>query len=340
MAPNFKITMTIQDFPYASPSARKRADLKMLGAELAKSELFQDAPECLLDFVTEQSIPRTLVRGEILLSPQRENHYVYVLLSGTLSLHFEAPDSPEIRELPAGVSVGEMSLIDETPPSAYVIAKEACRVLPIHRALLFSLVSDANVVTRNLLRLLTQWIKANTHQIVQNRRQIRELADCATMDSLTGLYNRRWLDNAFPRMLAQQVEEDGPLSILIIDIDRFKIYNDSQGHRAGDLALIALSEVLRETVRPGDSTIRYGGDEIVVLLQNTAEKEGLAIAERIRRSVETKSVSRSDGNPLAGITVSIGLATNNSESTPESLISEADRNLYRAKAEGRNRICH
>ncbi|MGE5386504.1 MAG: GGDEF domain-containing protein [Betaproteobacteria bacterium] len=313
--------------------------MKLLAAELAKSELFQDAPECLLDFVIQQCVPRALERGEILLSPERENHYVYVLLSGKFSLHFEAPDSPEIRELPAGVSVGELSLIDETPPSAYVIAKESCRVLPIHRTLLFSLISDANVVSRNLLRLLTQWIKANTRHIVQDRRQIAELADCATIDSLTGLHNRRWLDNALPCLIGHQLKEQTPLSVLLIDVDHFKIYNDSQGHRGGDLALIALSEVIAATIRPCDFSARYGGDEIVVLLQNTDENEAMTVAERIRRTIETKSIVCSDGTRLGAITVSIGLACSDADSTPESLMMAADRQLYRAKAEGRNRIC-
>lgn len=331
--------MTFQNSIHSSSPIRNRAGMKSLAAELAKSELFQDAPESLLDFVLEQCAPRALVRGEILLSPEHGNDHVYVLLSGTLSLHFETPDSPEIRELAAGVSVGEMSLIDETPPSAYVIAKESCRVLPIHRGLLFSLVADANVVTRNLLRLLTQWIKANTQHIVRDRRQIRELADCADIDSLTGLYNRRWLDRALPRLIARQALEDLPLSLLIIDVDHFKDFNDSQGHHGGDLALISLSNILKATVRPGDFCTRYGGDEIVVLLKDTDEDEAAMVAERICEIVSANSVLRPGGAPLASITVSIGLATSDAQSTPESLLASADSKLYRAKAEGRNRVC-
>lgn len=161
----------------------KWGSMKAIATQLAKSELFQGAPESLLFFVIEQTHPRELERGEVLLSPDSENDHVYVLLSGLLSLHFEAPDSPEIRELAPGISVGEMSLIDETRPSAYVIAKEPCRVLPIHRSVLFSLISDANVVSRNLLRLLTQWIKANTSRIVEDGQRIRELADHADQNS-------------------------------------------------------------------------------------------------------------------------------------------------------------
>lgn len=157
----------------------KWGEMKNIAAQLAKSELFREAPESLLFFVIEQSTPRELKAGEVLLSPECENNHVYVLLSGLLSLHFEAPDSPEIRELEPGVSVGEISLIDETPPSAYVLAKMPSRVLPIHRSVLFGLLAEPNVVTRNLLRQLTRWIKANTAHIIQDGRRIRELIDCA-----------------------------------------------------------------------------------------------------------------------------------------------------------------
>lgn len=317
----------------------KWGSMKAIAAELAKSELFRDAPESLLFFVIEQTAPRELACGEILLSPERENDYVYVLLSGMLSLRFEAADAPEIRELAPGVSVGELSLIDETPPSAYVVAKVPSRVLPIHRSLLFGLVSEANVVSRNLLRLLTRWIKANTSHIVQDRQRIRELVDCVDMDSQTGLYNRRWLDGALPRLLAKHVEENGQLGVLLIDIDHFKHYNDTQGHQAGDSALVALSNILRATLRPGDFSARFGGDEVVMLLLNTSAEESLAMAERIRQLVESQAIVRGDGTCLPAVAVSIGIAISHAGATPESLMAAADAQLYRAKAEGRNRVC-
>lgn len=312
--------------------------IKTIAAELAKSELFRDAPESLLFSVIEQTQPRDLVAGEILLSPENENNYVYVLISGRLALHFESPDAPEVRELDPGVSVGEMSLIDETPPSAYVIAKQDSRVLPIHRSLLFNLISGANVVSRNLLRLLTGWLKANTAHMVRDQQRIRELAACADMDSQTGLYNRRWLDNSFPRLIADHIEGGSPLSLLLLDIDFFKNYNDTQGHQAGDSALISLSNVLRSCLRPEDCAARYGGDEFVILLRHLAKPEAFALAEKIRQTVESRAVICANGSSLPHITVSIGMVMCTARSTPETLMALADAQLYHAKAEGRNRV--
>lgn len=308
--------------------------------EVANNELFKDAPEEVIIRIVAEATPLALSSGEVLLSPMRDNHHVFLLLSGTLALHFDSLDSPEIRELPTGVSVGEMSIIDDEPPSAYIVAKTDCRVLPLHRDTLKRLIAETSPVTSNLLRLMTKWINANTRRIVQDRLRIRELTDHANIDGLTGLYNRRWLDNTLARLLEQTRKDSMPFTILFIDVDNFKPYNDTHGHESGDRALIALSEVLKTTSRPYDFPTRYGGEEFLILLQNTEAEIGIRIAERLRQAVEEKSVVSSDGTPLPGITISIGLATSEADSTPKSLIAAADSRLYQAKRTGRNRLCH
>lgn len=314
--------------------------MNRIAQELAQTDMFRDVPEAMVRMVLERASPLELAPGEVLLSPERDNHHVYLLLSGTLALHFDSPDSPEIRELRKGVSVGEMSIIGDAPPSAYVIAKEASRVFPVHRDLVQEMVTDSNPVARNLLGLLTQWMKDNTRRIVQDRTQIWELTDRANLDSLTGLNNRRWLDNALPRLVAQAKKCGQPLCLLLIDVDHFKDYNDSHGHQGGDRALSALGAVLKTTVRPYDFAARYGGEEFLVLLQQTAAQEGLMVAERIRQAMEAKAIACSSGAVLPGITVSIGLATSEPDASAETLIGAADQQLYRAKQEGRNRVCH
>lgn len=313
--------------------------MSLIKSELAQTDLFRNVTDDILSLVRAQASPRDLAAGEVLLSPERENHHVYLLLSGLLTVHFDAPDSPIIRELAKGASVGEMSVIDGTLPSAYVIAHEASRVFPIHRDLIQHLVSDNNPVGRNLLQMMTCWMKANTQRIVKDRQQIWELTDHANVDGLTGLYNRRWLDNAFGRLLLQAGQGNQPLCLLLLDVDQFKHYNDTQGHQGGDQALIALGNILKTTLRPYDFATRYGGEEFLILLPNTGLEEGLMAAERIRRTTEGKKIQMPDGTPLPGITVSIGVTVyDDGHSTPEALIGAADAMLYRAKENGRNCI--
>lgn len=159
-------------------------------ADLAKTNLFRDVPNAILRRVFEHTAPRELAAGEILLSPERDNRHVYVLLSGTLSLRFDSPESPEVRELQAGVSVGEMSAIDDTRPSAYVIAKTPSRVLSIHSDMLQQLVEESHPIARNLLRLMSQWIKANTRHIANDQTQIQRLTSTIRRVTAQGLDQR------------------------------------------------------------------------------------------------------------------------------------------------------
>jgi diguanylate cyclase (GGDEF)-like protein len=307
-----------------------------LAEELAQTELFLSVPESIIHMVLDQAEPLALAPGDVLLSPEQDNHHMYLLLSGKLAIHFGSLDSPEIRELHKGISVGEMSIIDGPQPSAYVVAKEASRVFPIHRELLQQLVAKTSPVGSNLLRLLTLWMKENTLRIVKDRKQIWELTDHANIDALTGLYNRRWLDNALARLLEQAKKTEIPFCILLLDIDNFKKYNDTQGHLGGDQALIAMGDVLKTTVRAYDFATRYGGEEFLILLPNTELKEGLIVAERIRQAAEKKVITSDDGKILPGVTISIGLAMKAADSSTHTLIAAADAQLYRAKNEGRN----
>lgn len=159
-------------------------------AALAATELFRDASAETLALVREHASVRDLAAGEILLSPTLPNQHIYLLLAGALALRFDSPQAPEVRELLPGVSVGEMSIIDDAPPSAYVIAKVASRVFPIHRDLLQRLIAGSNPVARNLLRLMSQWLKANTRHIAADQNQIRRLTATIREVSAQGLDQR------------------------------------------------------------------------------------------------------------------------------------------------------
>ena len=304
--------------------------------ELAQTELFRGVPENMINLALKNATPLELAKGEVLLSPECENHFLYLLLSGSFAVHFDSIKSPEIRELTKGVSVGEMSIIDGTRPSAFVIAKEPSKVLPIHRDVLQGLLAETSPIASNLLRMLTPWLKANTQRIVQDRQQIWELTDHANIDALTGLYNRRWMDNSLSRLLEQSIVGGQQLCILLIDVDHFKKYNDTQGHPGGDQALLAMGEVLKATVRPYEFASRYGGEEFMVMLPNTNKDGGIVTAERIRLAAEKKAIISPEGNQLPSITISIGIAVSDPHSTPQTLIAAADAQLYRAKEEGRN----
>jgi diguanylate cyclase (GGDEF)-like protein len=305
---------------------------EVLIEQLATVALLRGLDEQTLYCIAVGATAMHLYAGDILLSPERNNDTVYLLLSGTLSVHFVTPESPEISELEQGVSVGEISVIDNGYPAAYVIAKSECLVFPMSRDLVLDLVEGEGPFAHNMLRQIALWVRTNKHHFVQARMRIEELTSAAHLDGLTGLYNRRWLDRALPRLL----EVEAPHGLLMIDVDDFKDYNDTHGHQSGDQALITLANVLKTTLRPYDYAARYGGEEFVVLLPNVDRQECIDVAERIRHTIAASEIHNVDGTRLPGITISIGAAAFHPGMNFKTLIGAADAQLYRAKAEGRN----
>jgi diguanylate cyclase (GGDEF)-like protein len=164
---------------------------------------------------------------------------------------------------------------------------------------------------------------------IELRRLNSELEDLALHDPLTGLANRRLMDIMLSKSLARAVRYARPLSIVMVDIDHFKAYNDSYGHMAGDRMLSDVAAIIAGRTREGDLAVRYGGEEFLVLLHHTDMKGARTAAEEMRQAVETN----------LGITISLGVAAFSPEAgTAADLISLADDALYRAKQNGRNRV--
>ena len=164
-----------------------------------------------------------------------------------------------------------------------------------------------------------------------------ELRVMSITDPLTGRYNRRYIEDYLGRELELAIRTQDPLTILMIDLDHFKEYNDTYGHIAGDMALKLLGNILMETVRKTDVVARYGGEEWIICLSHTSSEGGAKIAEKLRKAVE-KNVFTLKGQET-WITVSIGIATAPEDGTDYSAIVEAaDTAMYLAKASGRNQI--
>ena len=160
----------------------------------------------------------------------------------------------------------------------------------------------------------------------------------ATVDSLTGLYNRRWLDNMLNRMVYRCQTSGVDFSVLMIDIDHFKNFNDEHGHLAGDAALRHVSQTLLQNLRPEDHLARYGGEELFAMLPGHDTHTAMTVSERLRQAVSEAEIQLQDGRQLPPVTVSIGVASLGKGQQPAELLSSADEALYRAKNAGRNRV--
>lgn len=180
---------------------------------------------------------------------------------------------------------------------------------------------------------------AQVQDITERKAMLEELQRQATKDYLTGLSNRRHFMEQGENELAQVQRYGHALSLLMLDIDHFKNINDSYGHKAGDIVLQKLSQILRETLRTVDIIGRMGGEEFVVLLPETDLQEAVEVAERLREIVAGTEVIREAGLPLR-FTISIGVVTMKQKHINlDILLNQADQALYKAKTAGRNKVC-
>ncbi|HEX2011063.1 MAG TPA: GGDEF domain-containing protein [Roseateles sp.] len=166
------------------------------------------------------------------------------------------------------------------------------------------------------------------------------LCDLSSKDALTGLVNRRSFEMALGREVDRVARSGEPAMLFILDIDHFKAVNDSYGHVAGDHVIQAVARSISQTVRPMDTVARVGGEEFAIILPNCPSSFGAMVAERLRERVAEQRVEVAPGHHLQ-VTVSLGGAYAPKWVRSSSLlwIERADRQLYRAKAEGRNRAC-
>ncbi|GAB0055974.1 hypothetical protein SIID45300_00273 [Candidatus Magnetaquicoccaceae bacterium FCR-1] len=309
----------------------------MLADLLSHSKLFRDVPaELYLDELEECPI-REIDAGAVLISPGNTNRCIQLILSGSLSIHLEQSDSPPVSQVGPGDIVGEISLITHSISSAWVVAITPCRLLQIDESRLWRLIDHAPLIARNLLMILTGWIRSVNDHVREQRRQIDTLQDVVRLDGLTGLSNRRWFDASLSRLLSRPLHH--PVTLVMMDIDHFKRFNDTQGHLNGDQALRALADLLKATIRLNDVAARYGGEEFALILPETPMAAAVGVAERLRQAAEAMPIRSLEQEPLPFITLSLGIATSAPGDTPEMLIQTADTRLYQAKREGRNRVC-
>jgi diguanylate cyclase (GGDEF)-like protein len=181
---------------------------------------------------------------------------------------------------------------------------------------------------------------------VRNHLEMKRLRDqlynLSFLDGLTGVCNRRAFDDAFHREWHRAHRSGFPLSIVFLDVDLFKDFNDCHGHKAGDECLARVATVLSRCLqRPADIVARYGGEEFVVLLPETGIRGALVAAERMRASVMQAAIPHARSHVAPCVTVSAGVSSIVPPDgvPPGALIEQADRAMYRAKAEGRNRVC-
>lgn len=206
------------------------------------------------------------------------------------------------------------------------------------KALVRSVADETARMARNNQALEAQ-LSESAVQIESMRHDLAVVRQEALTDALTGIANRKRFDQVLRAAAGQAMESGRPLALAMIDIDRFKLFNDTHGHVAGDQVLRLVARTLADSVRGSDTPSRFGGEEFALVMPDTPLTAGVSVAERIRRATAGRQiVKRTSGESMGSITLSAGVAIYRPGETLAAFVQRADAALYAAKAGGRNRV--
>jgi len=303
-------------------------------AKYGHLDLFRDVDMVAVAHLLEACEEIGVHAGQTVLEEGGANDSIYVILDGSLEVRLGSTDSAPLVTLGIGDCAGELSILNRLSVSALVLAPQASRLLVIRDELMWSLIGNSHEFACNLLKILSGRVREDNHRLQISLNAQEHFARASRVDALTGLYNRRWLDEILARQ-CRRCESDGTaLSLILIDIDHFKRINDRCGHLVGDDALKTVAGYLRQSTRPIDLAARFGGEEFAILLYGIGIAEAADIGERIRLDIEQADILASFGDMT--LTVSLGIAELDGCENPQELLQRADRALYDAKDQGRN----
>lgn len=236
------------------------------------------------------------------------------------------------------------NVLERTPEEVARTAEGFQRKLPPQQTIdeltanAYQQLVDLNREYESLVFELEQALAVKSKLESELRLANQRLAGLASTDELTRLPNRRALQESMDYQLSVTERTGRPLSLIMLDVDHFKSFNDTMGHAAGDAVLRMLGQLLNDIVRGGDFPARYGGEEFTVMLPDTDRDGAIVAAERIRCRLEQTRVTEDVPRPC-NVTASFGIATTLGGESAESLFQRADHALYEAKRRGRNRVC-
>lgn len=208
--------------------------------------------------------------------------------------------------------------------------------------LLEDIMQDTRIIQASALRSHEELVGTRKQveeaqaKIKKLEQELNQVSEMVQQDQLTGALNRRGMDAAFEREATRADRSHHPVCVALLDIDNFKRLNDTLGHQAGDQALVHLSSVIKETLRPSDSVARYGGEEFVIILPEVVLEEAAATIERLQRELTKKFFLHENDRVL--VTFSAGVAQRAPEESQEDVIGRADKAMYEAKKTGKNRV--
>jgi len=303
---------------------------------LESAPLFLGIPGNLL--AQHLSISRLfpLISGQILLVPGQSNNTIYIILSGRLRIQTKESDVDPIAILGEGECVGEMSMLGDSPVSAYVIAATDCKLLAIDHAEIWELINISHAAAHNMLNILTSRIRNTNLIAAESLEQQQGFSGNSMVDELTGLYNQHWMQEKFDRHLRRNIMGKKPSCLMLLEMDQFKEFVRNHGQLGGDQALRDIAHTILSCLRPDDQAGRHSSEKFAIFLSGTSLIDANTAAERLKTAINQSMVVLPNGDALPSITVSIGISQALTDETLLSMFVRADEALQLAREIGGN----
>ena len=308
--------------------AGRRVNRGMLG----RLKLFEQADIESIEGLMADCAVRELVAGQVLLSEGDRAHAMYLVLSGRLRIKTPGGDDVMVE---TGGHFGELALLEQKSLTGTVTADTLTQVVALDEAREWALVRASHAFAGNMLGAVGARLRGAPVTVPRGGSGYRRNA---ALDVLTGLYNRRGLEDMLRRQIMRSSMNQQPLAVLLIDIDHFRRFNEEFGYAAGDQALHAIGQTLVTNVRPTDMVARYAGQQFAVVLPESDVSGARIVAERIRHAVSEAVVMMADDSILPPLTVSIGMAALAQFATADELLAQARAALEAAHADGHNTV--
>lgn len=308
---------------------------------LETAPLFRGVSHKLLLKTLSQSRLISLKKGERLLAPGQMNNHIYMILAGRLSILLKESQTEPVAMFGEGECVGEMSILGDGYASAYVIAATDCKLLAIDQAALWGLLDNSNAAARNMLSILSRRIRTGDQRAAENLERQQGYGSSDMVDELTGLYNRKWMDEKLGRYLQRDIANRQFSCLIVLEMDGYEEFCEKFGALGSDQALRTIAHTMLSSLRPDDQAGRHAGPRFSVFLPHTTSlADACTVAERLRNAVNTAAVVLPSGDGLPPITISLGVSQAHQDDSLAHLSGRAEQALRAAVESGGNCVRH
>ncbi len=313
-------------------------------ALLSKAGLFSQLREAELRAISRYSGYRSFAPGELIFSAGSHREELYLIRNGTVVIRRPGEggngEGQDIARFVAGEVFGEMDLLDSAPRSASALAEGPTTLLVFPDTVPFQELLEKHPyvfarILRKLLGNIAGRIRAIDKLVTEKVPWIEDLKRQLLRDKLSGLYNRAYLEEELPRILAA----GRPASLLVVKPDNFKVINDTCGHDAGDRTLVLIAEALKSCLAEGDLGVRYRGDEYCAVLPGRIGPEARRVGECIREAIGRIDIARLTGGAVSTLPASVGVSTwPDSAGDAKGLVALGFERMLKARGGGGNRV--